>query len=180
MAHPTLPASSSQRAAVRQRWATGIDVAVAPLSFVALAYLSAGVAGLIPSAFSGEARYILSGALPGALWLLLVALCARQGQTVGQAVLGLRWMRDARRPAHWRPLGEPSFWCTALTGLLFVGCATGLLVATLIEPAVWRISHVVPAMPSGSLAVATATVLVIGIAILAHSARHNPAYLARL
>ncbi len=73
-------------------------------TFFALLFGGAAIDRIVPPTWDGL-NYT-----PTVLWLaVLFALC-RRGQTPGQALLGLTWVREDDRPARWRPLGEPAFW----------------------------------------------------------------------
>ncbi len=101
------------------------------------------------------------------LWLALVLLLARSGQTPGQALLRICWVDPSGARARWRPLGDTGFWaCNAY--MLAVGVA--LCSAVVIGQFGWLFPPLMAwSLPIGTVAVVAAT--------MAHHARRSTAQL---
>ncbi len=95
-------------------------------------------------------------------------LLARRGQTLGLALLRLRWRTPAGRPAARRLFGEPQFWCASGPALYFtLLMALALLLST---GSAW-------AVYGGWLPWALRVALVVGAAVVMVPARRSPGHL---
>jgi len=149
--------------ASRRRVVKVLDIALGPLS---LYYWVNAQTALTLHATSPDGVIAL-GALPGVLWLALVLLLARSGQTPGQALLRICWVDPSGARARWRPLGDTGFWaCNAY--MLAVGVALCGAVA------IARLGWPSPPLMAWSLPIGAVAVVA---ALMAHYARRSTARL---
>lgn len=165
----------------RRRIALTLDVVTGPLSFLALWFGTTALVNAvhINDGWSGT----IVGSAPTALWLAVVLALAWRGQTVGQALVGLRWVARDGRPARWRALGELQFWCAGLALTLMGGPLLLMFAWSELAWVLARIAHVglvIPAtwgngvVPGGLVASA---VMVLALMWLA---RRQPAHVVRI
>lgn len=184
--HERLPLMSSPAlscvpaGAPRRRVALALDLAIGPLSFLALYIGTDSLIGTL-HAEDGWGNTLVS-ITPTAFWLAVVLALAWRGQTVGQALLDLRWVADDGRPARWRPAGELQFWCAGLALLLtggFILLAYAWVGLTWVLTRVFHIGLGLPGIWGNGVVpgLSLAAILVLGLMWLA---RRRPAHLARI
>ena len=164
--------------APRRRVALTLDLVAGPVAFFALL---SGTIALVSAvhAVDGWTNAIL-GASPSTLWLALLIVLARRGQTLGQALVGLRWVTPAGQPARWRPAGELQFWSAALPTVLMGGPVVFFVAWSLAQAVAWRIAHINLVLPS-AYANGILPGAVLGLAtalVIMPRARRRPARLA--
>ncbi len=164
------PAPSSGHA-WRMRAAIVVDVTVGlatlPALGVALAQLYTLIGRIDPQA-KGQATWwsvllpaTIGFVLLGASVVLLTRLAAR-GQTLGLAVVGLRWDNDGGRAAWRRLLAELQFWCAALpiawAFLILPGDTTRFFVPLI---SFWGLASIVNAVVGPALLVGALACMVV-------------------
>jgi hypothetical protein len=107
--------------AFRRLTILALDVVSGVVAFGALFSAAALTQSLAFHSVTGHAMEeinALEQLLISLLWLIVLVVLARRGQTPGQALLRLRWVDQDGRQAPWRPIGDLSFWGAALPLLL--------------------------------------------------------------
>jgi len=122
----TPPTGSFPADARRRLFATGLDLGLSVAAFFALLFGGSAIYRLAPVTWSAFSL------LPGVLWLALLLALAWRGQTPGQSLLRLAWVRRDGGRARWRVVGEPAFWVAVLPALLIWWSA-------LVGPLLWML-----------------------------------------
>ena len=163
----------------RRRVTIVADITICLASLISLLVAGSSLYQATAPWLSGVPRYLLSAGLPGAAWLAFVGALAWRGRTLGQTVLGLRWVDSTGDQAHWRPMGEAQFWCTALPGLILAGCSLALGLSVASTWALWHLSHTHVNWSGGEVNVPIAIAVIVGIAVISRLVRRCPARLVR-
>lgn len=177
MSSPALPCAPA--GTVRRRVALALDVVIGPLSFVALYFGTTSLVNMLHA--EGWWSNTLVGTAPTTLWLAVVLTLAWRGQTIGQALLGLRWVAGDGQPARWRAAGELQFWCAGLALLLWGGLIVLMIAWSGLTWVLVRIAHIGLGLPGiwGNGVVpglSLAAIIALGLMWLA---RRQPAHLMR-
>jgi len=172
---PYLPVGASRR-----RVALALDVVTGPLSFLALWF---GTIALVNAVHTNDPwSSTIVGSAPTALWLAVVLALAWRGQTIGQALVGLRWVACDGRPARWRVAGELQFWCAGLAITLMGGPLFLMFAWSELAWGLARIAHVglgIPAAWGNGVAPGLIASAVMVVALM-WLARRHPARVVRL
>jgi len=172
--------SCSPVGAPRRRVALAIDVVIGPLSVLALWFgTNAFLATLHADGWWSD---VVGQSAPTALWLSVVLALSWRGQTVGQALVGLRWVACDGRPARWRSAGELQFWCAGLALALMGGPLLLMFVWGELTWTLARIAHIGLGLPrawgNGVLpGLVASAVMVLALMWLA---RRQPAHIVRI
>ncbi len=166
--------------APRRRVALAVDVVTGPLSFLVLWF---GTTALVNAVHTNDWwSGTIVGSAPTALWFAVVLALAWRGQTIGQALAGLRWVARDGRPARWRVVGELQFWCAGLALTLMGGPLLLMFAWSGLIWAVAGIAHVGLGIPTAwgngvAPGLVASAVMVVALMWLA---RRRPAYVVRL
>ena len=164
----------------RRGGAVGLDLILsAVFVFGEMCVLIPWVNSLNPSGLPFALQLAIN-VLPNTLWFGLVLALARRGQTFGLVLCGLRWIDPKGDTAHWRPAGEPSFWCAIVAGLALAVPALVVGAIMFLNWLLWKWGGWRWGFPDLSAAPPVALVMLLVAGVIGWRARRHPAQLLRV